>query len=106
LKLAIGKAANANGTRQEGRHSAASRCSFKNLASIALSASALSLHRVQPPRRSMASHSSHYRHKTGISAAEAETLHRVFSQYDLNNDDKISFGELQNKFVAVEKGNM
>ena len=54
----------------------------------------------------MASHSSHYRHKTGISAAEAETLHRVFSQYDLNNDDKISFGELQNKFVAVEKGNM
>jgi hypothetical protein len=54
----------------------------------------------------MLSHSSHYRHKTGISAAEAQTLHRVFNEYDLNKDDKVSFGELQNKFVAVEKGNM
>ena len=54
----------------------------------------------------MPSHSSHYRHKTGISAAEAQTLYRVFNEYDLNKDDKISFGELQNKFVAVEKGNM
>ena len=51
-------------------------------------------------------HKKLHRKKTGISAAEAENLHQVFCEYDMNKDDKISFGELQNKLLAVEKGNM
>ena len=43
---------------------------------------------------------------TGISRAEAELIYQTFREHDLDNDDKISFGELQNKLHLIAKGNV
>jgi hypothetical protein len=43
---------------------------------------------------------------TGISAADAKFLYQTFCEHDINKDDKISFGELQNKLSIIAKGNM
>jgi hypothetical protein len=43
---------------------------------------------------------------TGISRAEAELVYQIFRDHDLDNDDKISFGELQNKLSLIAKGNV
>jgi hypothetical protein len=44
--------------------------------------------------------------KTGISAKEAEFVYQTFREHDMDDDGRISFGEMQNKFSMIQKGNM
>ncbi len=44
--------------------------------------------------------------KTGISAKEAKFVYETFREHDMDDDGRISFGEMQNKFSMIQKGNM
>ena len=44
--------------------------------------------------------------KTGISAKEAKYVYETFREHDMDDDGRISFGEMQNNFQAIQKDNM